>query len=112
MGFGYLFGSGELALSERDNDNEENRSGRPGLPIDPLRVWNVLRNRWHLIVIAGVVGAFLGAAIAKKFVGHTYVASGIITWNVNNEEYEPERREAIVESILLGSNLEKVHELM
>jgi uncharacterized protein involved in exopolysaccharide biosynthesis len=110
VSFGYLFGSGELALSERDNDNEESRGGRPGLPIDPLRVWNILRSRWHLIVIAGVVGAFLGAAIAKKFVGNTYAASGIITWTVNNEEYEADRREAIIESMLIGSNLEQVQQ--
>ena len=112
MCFGYLSGSGELPLSERDNDNEEQRSGRPGLPIDPLRIWNVLRSRWHVIVIAGVVGAFLGAAIAKKFVDHRFQATAIITWTVDNEEYDPERREAIVESVLLQSNLEKVQQIM
>lgn len=94
-------------MSERDNDNEEQRAGRPGLPVDPLRIWNALRSRWQLIVIAGVIGAFLGAAIAKKFVGRTYAASGIITWNTNYD-YEPEEREAIVESMLFSSNLEEV----
>ncbi|MET0339356.1 MAG: hypothetical protein ABW252_00055 [Polyangiales bacterium] len=99
-------------MSERDNDNEEQRSARPGLPIDPLRIWNVLRSRWHIIVIAGVVGAFLGAAIAKKFVAHRFEATGIITWTVDNEQYDPERREAIVESVLLQSNLEEVQRRM
>jgi len=95
-------------LSERDNDNEEQQGGRPGLPVDPLRIWNALRRRWQLVLIAGVVGAFLGAAIAKKFVERTFSASGIITWNVRNEDLDPEAREAVVESILFPSNLEEV----
>jgi uncharacterized protein involved in exopolysaccharide biosynthesis len=94
-------------LSERDYDNEEQQSGRPGIPVDPLRILNTLRRRWQLIVIAGVFGAFLGAAIAKKFVGSNYAASGIITWNTAYD-YKPEEREAIVESMLFSSNLDEV----
>ncbi|MDB4975070.1 MAG: hypothetical protein JWN48_3411, partial [Myxococcaceae bacterium] len=103
------FGTGELALSERDYENEEQQSSRPGSPVDPLRIWNALRKRWQLIVIAGVVGAFLGAAIAKKGITNNYAASGIITWNVRNySDYQPEEREAIIESMLFSSNLEEV----
>jgi uncharacterized protein involved in exopolysaccharide biosynthesis len=94
-------------LSEREHDNDEQAGGRPGFPVDPLRLWNAIRKRWQLILIAGVVGAFLGAAIAKKLVGSSYEASGIITWNTNYE-YKPEEREAIVESMLFSSNLEEV----
>jgi uncharacterized protein involved in exopolysaccharide biosynthesis len=103
-------GTSELALSERDYENEEQQNSRPGAPVDPLRVWNTLRRRWQLIVIAGVLGAFLGAAVAKKFVGSNYAASGIITWNSSPdyEKYEDEEREAIVESMLFSSNLEEV----
>lgn len=100
-------GTSELALSERDYDNEEQQAGRPGAAVDPLRVWNVLRRRWHLIVIAGVIGAFAGAAWAKKLVESNYPASGIITWN-SGYDYKPEEREAIVESMLFSSNLEEV----
>jgi uncharacterized protein involved in exopolysaccharide biosynthesis len=96
-----------LALSERDYDNEEQQPGRPGAAVDPLRVWNTLRRRWHLIVIAGVIGAFAGAAWAKKLVESNYPASGIITWN-SGYDYKPEEREAIVESMLFVSNLEEV----
>ncbi len=108
MCFGYLFGNGTSALSERDYDNEEQQGGRPGLPVDPLRIWNALRSHWQLIVMAGVVGAFLGAAVAKKFVESTYEASGIITWNVRSYDYEPEEREAVVESMLFSRNLEEL----
>ncbi|MEY4514405.1 MAG: hypothetical protein RLZZ450_6527, partial [Pseudomonadota bacterium] len=94
-------------MSERDYDNEEQQAGRPGAAVDPLRVWNVLRRRWHLIVIAGVIGAFAGAAWAKKLVESNYPASGIITWN-SGYDYKPEEREAIVESMLFSSNLEEV----
>lgn len=96
-------------MSERENDNQEQQGGRPGLPVDPLRLWNALRKRWQIVLIAGVVGAFLGAAVAKKLVANNYSASGIITWNTANYgDYKPEDREAIVESMLFASNLEEV----
>ncbi len=98
-------------MSERDYDNDEQQSGRPGLPIDPLRILNTLRRRWQLIVIAGVFGAFLGAAVAKKLVASNYAASGIISWNTAYD-YKPEEREAIVESMLFSSNLEEVKKRM
>lgn len=99
-------------MSERDYDNEEQSSGRPGRPVDPLRIWNAIRSRWQLIAIAGVLGAFLGAAIAKKFVEKKFAASSVITWNVRNYQYEPEEREAIVESVLFAPNLEEVRRRM
>ena len=98
-------------MSERDYDNEEQQGGRPGLPVDPLRIWNTLSHRWQLIVIAGVLGAFVGAAVAKKVVVNNYAASAIITWSVrprNDTEYAAPEREAIVESMLFSSNLEEV----
>ncbi|MET0283041.1 MAG: hypothetical protein ABW352_01165 [Polyangiales bacterium] len=98
-------------MSERDYDNDEQQSGRPGIPVDPLRILNTLRHRWQLIVIAGVFGAFLGAAIAKKFVGSNFAASGIITWNTAYD-YKPEEREAIVESMLFSSNLDEIKKRM
>ncbi|HEX5658031.1 MAG TPA: hypothetical protein VFX59_12590 [Polyangiales bacterium] len=98
-------------MSERDYDNDEQQSGRPGIPVDPLRILNTLRRRWQLIVIAGVFGAFMGAAIAKKFVESNYAASGIITWNTAYE-YKPEEREAIVEAMLFSSNLDEVKKRM
>jgi uncharacterized protein involved in exopolysaccharide biosynthesis len=98
-------------LSERDYDNDEQQSGRPGIPVDPLRILNTLRRRWQLIVIAGVFGAFLGAAVAKKFVESNYAASGIITWNTAYD-YKPEEREAIVEAMLFSSNLDEVKKRM
>jgi uncharacterized protein involved in exopolysaccharide biosynthesis len=98
-------------LSERDYDNEEQQGGRPGIPVDPLRIWNTLRHRWQLIIIAGVFGAFLGAAVAKKFVGSNFAASGIITWNTAYE-YKEEERAAIVESMLFSSNLSEVKRRM
>jgi uncharacterized protein involved in exopolysaccharide biosynthesis len=102
-------GTGELALSERDYESEEQSGGRPGVPIDPLRLWDALRKRWQLVVFAGVLGAFIGAAYAKKGVANEYAASGIITWNVRNySDYQPEEREAIVESMLFASNVDEV----
>jgi uncharacterized protein involved in exopolysaccharide biosynthesis len=99
-------------LSERDYDNEEQTHSRPGRPVDPLRLWHALRSHWQWIAIAGVIGAFLGAAVAKKFVSKRYAASSIITWNSKSYQYEPEEREAIVESILFAPNLEEVRKRM
>jgi uncharacterized protein involved in exopolysaccharide biosynthesis len=99
-------------LSEREYENEEPSTSRPGRPVDLLRIWHAIRSRWQLIAIAGVLGAFLGAAVAKKFVSKRYGASSIITWNVRNYQYEPEEREAIVESVLFAPNLEEVRKRM
>src|SRR5215218_5799243 len=73
--------SGGSALSERDSDSDDSEGGgRPGVPIDPLRLWAALRKRWQWILAAAVLGAFIGAAIAKKFAQQTFSAQAVLTW--------------------------------
>jgi uncharacterized protein involved in exopolysaccharide biosynthesis len=94
-------------LSEREENEETEDSGRPGVPVDPLRLWNALRRRWQLVLAAGVLGAFVGAAVAKKFAEQTFVAHGVLTWDATAPAEIVERR-TIIESMTMVSNLEEV----
>ena len=66
-------------MSEREQDSEDS-GGRPGIPIDPLRIWHALRARWTWIFVAGVVGAFVGAAVAKKVISQTFAAQAVLAY--------------------------------
>lgn len=101
-------------MSERDNDSDESAGGgRPGFPIDLLRVWLALRARWQLLAVATVVGAFIGAAVAKKMVSQSFASRAVITWEANQAgSDDPVERATIVESVTLGSNLELVKKRM
>jgi uncharacterized protein involved in exopolysaccharide biosynthesis len=94
-------------LSERDDTEETEDSGRPGIPVDPLRLWNALRRRWQLILAAGVLGAFVGAAVAKKFASQTFGAHAVLTWDRTAPAEAVERR-TIIESMTMVSNLDEV----
>jgi hypothetical protein len=94
--------------SSRDRDQDEDiEATRPGVPIDPLRLWTAIRRRKALILIAGILGAFLGAAVAKKFAAQTFVAHGVLTWESGAVARNVERT-TVIESMTMSSNLEEV----
>ncbi len=90
-------------MSEREQDSEDS-GGRAGIPIDPLRIWNALRARWTWIFVAGVIGAFIGAAVAKKFIRQTFAAQAVLAYQGDVSPSSPERQ-TIFESLTLNSNL-------
>ncbi len=94
-------------MSERDENEESEDSGRPGVPVDPLRLWTALRKRWQLVLAAGVLGAFVGAAVAKKFASQTFGAHAVLTWDATAPA-EAVQRTTIIESMTMGANLEEV----
>src|SRR4051794_22694580 len=107
-------GAGGSTLSEREQDSEEGRKGRAGTPVDPLRMWHALRSRWTWIFLAGVVGAFLGAAVAKKFIGQTFASRAVLAYQgqgANNLMLSAERQTTL-ESLTLTSNLAEVAKRM
>ncbi|HJL18850.1 MAG TPA: hypothetical protein RMH99_24520 [Sandaracinaceae bacterium LLY-WYZ-13_1] len=56
-------------------DDEESKSSRPGMPVDPTRLLRaVLRGKWWLL-IAAVIGSVAGVLIGKFVVQHTYEAT-------------------------------------
>ncbi len=91
-------------MSDREQDYAESSDGdgRPGLPIDPLRLWLILKRSWQVVVAAGVIGAFVGAAVAKKVVPQTFTARATVTW-----EGEGPPASTAIDSFLLTSNLEE-----
>lgn len=96
------------SLPARDPDGEEGvEPVRPGVPIDPLRLWHALRRRKWFILLAGVLGAFLGAAVAKKFAAQTFVARGVLTWEASAAPQNVERT-TVIESMTMAANLDEV----
>jgi uncharacterized protein involved in exopolysaccharide biosynthesis len=94
--------------SSRDHDQDEDiEASRPGVPIDPLRLWTAIRKRKAFILIAGILGAFIGAAVAKKFAAQTFVAHGVLTWESGAVARNVERT-TVIESMTMSSNLEEV----
>jgi uncharacterized protein involved in exopolysaccharide biosynthesis len=100
------------ALSERDeNPDGEGGGGRPGFPIDPLRLWHALRGGWQIVAVATVVGAFVGAAVAKKVVKQSFEAASVIAWE-SQTPLDLVTRQTTIESVTLGPNLEQVKKKM
>ena len=99
-------------MSDRDdNEQQEGAGGRPGMPVDPLRIWHALRHGWQIIAVAPVIGAFVGAAIAKKFVTQSFASRAVLRWETQGT-IDPVVRQTIVESVTLPSNLEQVKKRM
>ncbi len=98
-------------MSEREQDADDVGGGRPGTPADPLRIWHALRARWTWIFVAGVVGAFIGAAVAKKMIAQTFAAQAVLAFQGNVQPNTPERQ-TIFESVTLNRNLAEVAKRM
>jgi len=78
-----------------------------GLPLDPTRVWLMFRRTWQIVAVAGVVGAFAGAAVAKKVVKQTFTARAVLSWDTGAPTDWVQRR-TLLETATLGTNLEQV----
>jgi uncharacterized protein involved in exopolysaccharide biosynthesis len=63
------------------------------------------------ILVAGILGAFIGAAVAKKFAAQTFVAHGVLTWEPSagsSPLTQNVERTTIVESMTMDQNLDEV----
>jgi uncharacterized protein involved in exopolysaccharide biosynthesis len=101
-----------IALSERDdNQVEAGGGGRPGFPIEPRRLLHAVRARWQIVFAATVIGAFAGAAIAKKVVKQSFEATAVLAWE-SNAPIDLVTRQTTLESVALGTNLAYVRKEM
>ncbi|MFT3925953.1 MAG: hypothetical protein QM778_25645 [Myxococcales bacterium] len=93
-------------MGERERDSDDSGAGvkRAGTPVDPLRIWNALRARWTWIFVAGVIGAFVGAAVAKKMISQTFAAQAVVAYQGDVSPQSPERQ-TVFESLTLNSIL-------
>jgi uncharacterized protein involved in exopolysaccharide biosynthesis len=99
-------------LAERaEIEEDDGGGGRPGLPIDPLRLWYALRTRWQVIAVLTVVGAFAGAAVAKKVVKQSFQARAVMSWEAQGP-IDLVTRQTTIDSVSLESNLEEVKKRM
>jgi uncharacterized protein involved in exopolysaccharide biosynthesis len=59
-------------------------SARPGLPVDPSRLWTSIRRDWKWIPFAGVIWGALGLALAFFAVKHSYKSEAVLLWEPSN----------------------------
>jgi uncharacterized protein involved in exopolysaccharide biosynthesis len=71
-----------MATDDLDELLIEPRQGgaRPGLPVDPGRLWLSVRRDWRWLPVAGGVWLALGLIVAFVFIKHTYKAEAILVW--------------------------------
>jgi uncharacterized protein involved in exopolysaccharide biosynthesis len=55
-------------------------SARPGLPVEPVRLWTSVRRDWKWLVFALVIWGVLGIGIAFLVVRHAYRSEGVLLW--------------------------------
>lgn len=88
---------------------------RPGLPVDPQRVWRTLRRGKRVLGVSLVLGALSGAAAAKFLVARTYQASAVLLWEgpaSGADAGSDKDLRSIAESVKITDNLAAVRELL
>lgn len=55
-------------------------SARPGLPVEPVRLWTSVRRDWKWLLFALLVWGVLGVGIAFLVVRHAYKSEGVLLW--------------------------------
>lgn len=63
-----------------EDESHEEDSSRPGLPLDPGRVWLSIKRQWKILPAAVGTGAALGILCALFLVGHTFKTEAILIW--------------------------------
>jgi uncharacterized protein involved in exopolysaccharide biosynthesis len=75
--------------------------------VDPVRLWTSLKRRWQIILAFAIIGAFLGAAVAKKLTKQTFESTVVLGWDAKATTDRAERI-SLVEAITLQSVYEEV----
>jgi uncharacterized protein involved in exopolysaccharide biosynthesis len=65
---------------------------RPGLPVDPGRLWLSVKRDWRWIPFAGAIWLALGLVVAFVFIKHTFKAEAILIWEPQGEGRPDERQ--------------------
>jgi uncharacterized protein involved in exopolysaccharide biosynthesis len=87
------------------------RSARPGLPVDPGRLWLSVKRDWRWIPFAGAIWLALGLVVAFVFIRHTFKAETILIWEPKGEGHADERQLATeAGSLKLPGALRRVKE--
>ncbi|MEO0321478.1 MAG: Wzz/FepE/Etk N-terminal domain-containing protein [Myxococcota bacterium] len=76
----------------QDMDDEAVGAGRPGAPVDLMRLLRVLWRGRKVLVLVGFVGAIVGVGVAKAFVKNTYSSGGAVLYvGTGDEQADPTR---------------------
>lgn len=94
-------------MSERFDDlSADDLDGRPGTPIDPMRVLRIFLRGWRWLVVATALGAAIGVVLAKTRANKTFEAETVIGYGGTG--YDEREVQSMVESLTLTRNLSEV----
>lgn len=90
-------------MSGLDDDPEDGprKRSRPGLPVDPVRLWRaLLRGKWWILT-AGLVGSAMGVGVGKFAIPHAYEATASIRYEglPGQEPHDAQRKLPAIVSI-------------
>jgi uncharacterized protein involved in exopolysaccharide biosynthesis len=63
-----------------DDEAQEAGPARPGLPLDPGRVWLSIKTGWKLLPLALAAGAVIGVLASTLFIGSSYKSEAVLIW--------------------------------
>lgn len=67
---------------------------RPGVPLDPRRLWRALRRRLRLFAVLAAAGAVAGVVVARTRVPRVYQAASVVVWSPAPEDAPADPTEA------------------
>lgn len=92
---------------EDDYGDDSAAPGRPGLPIDFVRIIRGIVRRWRWLVIGGVVSAIIGVVLAKTIAPKTFLARTAILWEPGPARSRNDLS-TLVDSIMIPANLVEI----
>jgi uncharacterized protein involved in exopolysaccharide biosynthesis len=73
-------------------DGSADRQARPGLPVDPGRLWLSVKRDWRWIPLAGLTWGALGLLVAFVFIRYSYKSEAVLVWQPKTEGRADDRQ--------------------
>ena len=84
--------------------------GRPGLPVDPGRLWISVKRDWRWIPLAGAIWFALALIVAFVFISHSYKSETVLIWEPAQERAEQRQLATEAGTMKLPGMLRRVRE--
>jgi len=95
------------ATPEDDFADDASAPGRPGLPVDVVRITRGLARQWKWFAIVAGVSIVVGVVLAKTVAPKTFTARAVIVWEPGAEQSRQDFG-TLIDSMLIPANLNEV----